>query len=79
MTIVTIDTHAFVKRLKAAGADEELAEVIASGVSEAGGALATKADLKAELAQLETRMTNRFYLVAGLIVAAVGLLVRFMP
>jgi len=79
MTTLTIDTHAFVKRLKEAGADEKLAEAIASGHTDAGAQLATKADLKAELAQLETRLTNRFYLVAGLIVAAVGLLIRFMP
>ena len=34
----------------------------------------TKADLKAEIANLETRLTNRIYAVAGVIIAAVGLM-----
>jgi len=36
MTMLTIDTHAFVMRLREVGADERLAEAIASGHTNAG-------------------------------------------
>jgi len=52
-----IDTLAFAKRLREAGADGRLAEAIVSGVSEARGELATKADL----AVLEIRLTQLIY------------------
>jgi len=75
-----------VKRLKTAGADEGLAEVIATGVAEVGDEIATKADLnagltemKTEMAELETRITHRFYVVAVLIVVADRVLDRFRP
>jgi len=67
----TIDTHAFVKRPKAAGADEGLAEAIASGHADAGAQPASKADLTAELAKQETRLTNRFHGIAAVIVPAI--------
>lgn len=74
------------KRLKTAGADEGLAEVIATGVAEVGDEIATKADLnagltemKTEMAELETRITHRFYVVAVLIVVADRVLDRFRP
>jgi len=70
MTALIIDTYALVKRLKKAGAGEELAAAIASGFSEAGGDLATKADLKAGLAELEVRLTNRIIAAAGFIILA---------
>jgi len=85
--MLMIDTHAFVKRLKAAGADEELAEVIASGISESGGAVATRADLdrfatREDLAELKAEMEK---FIAGLIFAqsvvilgAVFAMIRFM-
>ena len=38
----------------------------------------TKADLKTGLANLETRLTNRIYAVAGIIVTAVGLMIKFL-
>ena len=37
--------------------------------------IATKEYIKAEIANLETRLTNRIYAVAGVIIAAVGLMV----
>jgi len=78
MTALTIDTHALVKRLKSAGAGEELAEAIVSGFSEAGCDLATKADLKAGLAELEVRLTNRIIAAAGfVIVMQTGILALF--
>jgi len=52
------------------------AKAIASGFSNAGDTLATKADLatlRADMANLETRLTNRFYAVAvGLAALTVG-------
>jgi len=84
MTTPTIDTLALANKLKKARAEgkqaEAMAEAIATGVSGAGGELATKADLtslkaelKADLAKMETRLTNRFYAVAaGLAALIVG-------
>ncbi len=40
--------------------------------------VATKEYLKAEIANLETRLTNRIYAVAGIIIASVGLMIRFL-
>ena len=40
--------------------------------------MATKEYIKAEIANLETRLTNRIYAVAGVIIAAVGLMIRFL-
>ena len=42
-----------------------------------------KADIKdmatkVDLANLETRLTNRMYTVAGVIIAAVGLMIKFL-
>ena len=43
----------------------------------------TKADIKdmatkVDLANLETRLTNRMYTAAGVIIAAVGLMIKFL-
>ena len=69
MSAVAFDTHAAVKTLREAGADEAMAEAIVNMAGAAAGArhddLATKADIaelrastKADLARLETRLTN---------------------
>jgi len=94
MTTLTTATLALGKSLREAGADEKLAEAITTGVSgaieagvsEAGGEVATKADLTAGLADLKAEMKdqkaeliNRIYLAAGLIIAAVFAMLRFMP
>lgn len=80
------DTHAFVSRLKKAGATEPLAEAIVDGLSQAStGQLATKqdvADLKQGLSGLRADMTSLVYkvvlahsaLTAGLVVALLRLL-----
>ena len=44
--------------------------------------MATKSDIKdmatkSDLANLEIRLTNRMYALAGIIIAAVGLMIRF--
>jgi hypothetical protein len=55
MATLTFDTHAYIKKLTAAGMPEQQAETVTAMVREVGGvdtaALATKADLKAELAE----------------------------
>lgn len=55
---LAIDAHAFIKRLTAAGMPEAQAEAVTSLVKEAqdgaAGELATKADLRHELARIES-------------------------
>ena len=69
MSAIAFDTHAAVKTLREAGADEAMAEAIVNTAGAAAGArhddLATKADIaelrastKADIAKLETRLTN---------------------
>ena len=40
--------------------------------------VATKADLKTGLAELETRLIKQIYAVAGIILAGVGLMIKFL-
>ncbi|MYD92872.1 MAG: DUF1640 domain-containing protein [Chloroflexi bacterium] len=67
---ITIDTHAAIQDLEAAGADPKLAEAIVKTVSHADTGLVTKADLKVELhatiASLERRLIG--YLVAAVVI-----------
>ena len=56
MSAATFDTHAAVKTLREAGADRD--------------ELATKVELRAELAALEARLTWRLVGIAAAIVAA---------
>lgn len=83
MTSATIDTHAMVKRLAAAGFTAEQAETVTDVLRESReldlGQLAMKADLvqlrsdlRAELAALETRLTLRLggMLAAGIAITA---------
>ena len=77
----TFDTYTAAKRLRDAGFDERQAEAAVSMVRDAAGAdreqLATKADLaevRADLAALETRLTWRLVGIAAAIVAAVKLI-----
>ena len=81
MNTVTFDTYTAAKRLRDAGFDERQAEAAVSMVRDAAGAdreqLATKADLaevRADLAALETRLTWRLVGIAAAIVAAVKLI-----
>ena len=37
--------------------------------------VATKADLKAGLAELETRLVKQMYAIAGIIIAAIGIII----
>ncbi len=74
---ITIDTHAAIQNLEAAGADPKLAEAIVKTVSQADEQLATKADLatlrselagdiQATIASLERRLIG--YLVAAVVI-----------
>ena len=75
MNAVAFDTHAAVKTLREAGADEAMAEAIVNTASAAAGAdreqLATKADLaevRADLAGLETRMYRALWIQAAALI-----------
>jgi len=93
MTTLTSATLDLARSLREAGADEKLTEAITTGVSravEAGGSEnATKADLanlETQISNLDTRLTQRIYAVAigvavgqaGVILAAVFAMIRFM-
>ena len=76
------DTHAAVIALRNAGVDERQAEAIVNTVRDAAGAdrgeLATKADLKAEIAGLRADMYRMAWIQGGAIVAILTAL-RFLP
>ena len=81
MNAAAFDTYTAAKRLRDAGFDERQAEAAVSMVRDAAGAdreqLATKADLaevRADLAALEARLTWRLVGIAAAIVAAVKLI-----
>lgn len=81
MAIAAFDTLATARKLKAAGVEDAQAEAHAEAAAAAvtGGDLATKADLKAGLASLETRLTSRFYgIAAGIVAANTGLTVALL-
>ncbi|MGH8562743.1 MAG: DUF1640 domain-containing protein [Gammaproteobacteria bacterium] len=72
MTAVTFDTLKFVETLKAAGVSEAQAKAIAQAFRDAQGEveLVTKADLRAELAELKVDLIKW---VAGLLLAQAAL------
>ena len=89
MTAAAFDTYAAAKRLRDAGFDERQAEAAVSMVRDAAGAdheqLATKADLaelRADLAGLETRMYGAFWIQAAALIgtqlAIAGFVVRLL-
>lgn len=62
----TLDTHAAIKRLTAAGLNTTQAEAIVDNASQADDRLVTKADLQAALASLERRLIG--YPVAAVLI-----------
>ena len=73
--IYLMSTIALYKALIEAGASEASAERAVEGLPPSGE-LATKAELKAELAMLETRLLRWNSILAGVIIATVGLIVK---
>ena len=80
MSVAAFDTYAAAKALRDAGFDERQAEAAVAMVRDAvTEGVAMKADLRAEIAGLETRLTIR---LGGLVVAVGGLavaLVKLLP
>ena len=56
MTTYTIDTHATIRELEDAGMDSKQAEVVVAAISRSDAELATKSDLKAEIAAVKTEI-----------------------
>ena len=76
MPSATFDTHEAVKRLTDAGIGEAEAEAITATMRDAvAEGVATKADLRAELAALESRLTIR---MAAFVLAGAGLTIALL-
>ena len=58
MATYTLDTHATIRELEAAGMDSRQAEAVVAAISRADADLATKADLKTETAALKAEMAD---------------------
>ena len=56
MATYTIDTHATIRELEDAGMDSKQAEVVVAAISRSDAELATKSDLKAELAAVKAEL-----------------------
>lgn len=70
-----MSTTALYKALVEAGTSENLAEKAVESLIFSGQA-ATKSDLKTGLAELETRLTWRMVIIAGVTIGAVGIIVK---
>ena len=58
MATYTIDTHATIKQLENAGMASRQAEAVVAAISRSDAELATKADLKAEIAAVKTEIAE---------------------
>ena len=79
MSTMTFDTHAFIKRLTAAGMPEAQAEAVTDTVKEARETDLERLSTKTDLLLLEQRMTIK---LGGLIIGATGLILaalRYFP
>ena len=76
MTVLTFDTHQLVTELKAAGFDEKQAEAVVNTVrkTHAEANFATKADLR----ELEYRLTTKSLLMQGATIAILAALIKMM-
>ena len=70
MTSPGFDTFSAARALEAAGVERPQAEAIASAIGHSGE-YATKADLKADLAALESRMYRALWIQGGAVVAII--------
>ena len=74
MTTYTIDTHATIRQLEDAGMDSRQAEVVVGAISRSDAELATKSDLKAEIANLKAEVFRALWIQgAGIVALNVGL------
>lgn len=58
MATYTIDTHATIRELEDAGMDSRQAEVVVAAISRSDAELATKSDLKAEIAGVKAEIAG---------------------
>lgn len=75
----TFDTLAAAASIEASGLSRETARTIAEAIKSGQGDLVTKADLKAELAAIGTRLTLRTATMLGICTAVVAGLPTFLP
>ena len=71
MATYTIDTHATVRELEDAGMASRQAEVVVAAISRSEAELATKSDLKAEIAELKAEVFRALWIQGGGIVALI--------
>ena len=72
MSVITFDTHAYIKKLKAVGVSEEQAEVQAQAIADlVNDRLVTKEDLERSLKELEYRLVIR---LGSMTVVAIGII-----
>ena len=72
MSVITFDTHAYIKKLKAVGMSEEQAEVQAQAIADlVNDRLVTKEDLDRSLKELEYRLVIR---LGSMMVVAIGII-----
>jgi hypothetical protein len=72
-----LDSHKYVKNLMDAGFTQEQAEAMANGQLQLLEAVATKQDIKTEIALLEVRQFKANVLIAGVLFAALTLVITF--
>lgn len=81
MAVATLDTLAVVKRLKAAGFTDDQAEAVSGIVRDSQGVdlsnLATKADLKADLAEVKAEILKWMFGQTLVILGVVAALLKF--
>ena len=66
---ITIDTHAAIRELEAAGADAKLAEAIVATISRADAEVATKSHVEAVVNKAIVQIILAQLLIAGVAVA----------
>lgn len=72
MSVITFDTHTYIKKLKAVGVSEEQAEVQAQAIADlVNDRLVTKEDLERGLKELEYRLIIR---LGSMMVVAIGII-----
>lgn len=71
MPTYTLDTHATIREFQEAGMDSRQAEVVVAAISRSAAELATKADLKAEIANLKAEVFRALWIQGGGIVALI--------